>query len=143
MPKSLDPVRVTGSCLCGRVRYAATGPFPAFRYCHCERCQKFTGSAHSSGLLVLKDHLEWVAGKDETKLFVHKEAEDYMRNFCRTCGGPVPKPARDGVHLVIPTGTLDVDPVKRPQANIFWRLRAPWFVATSELPTFEERPPSR
>ena len=141
MSQLSTPRRVTGSCLCGRVRYAATGPFPAFRYCHCERCQKFTGSAHSSGLLVLKERLEWLEGEDQTTLFVHKEAEDYMRRFCRTCGGPVPKPARDGLHMIIPAGTLDVDPGERPQANIFWRLRAPWFVPTSELPTFDERVP--
>ncbi len=137
------PVKVTGSCLCGRVQYEATGPFPAFRYCHCERCQKLTGSAHSSSLLVPRERLRWTSGEKETVLFVYKEAENYTRHFCRTCGGPVPKPTRDGIHMVIPAGTLDGDPQVRPQANIFWRLHAPWYVHASELPTFDERPVSK
>ena len=131
---------IEGSCLCGRVRYEAMGPFPRFAYCHCERCQKSLGTAHSASLLVLKDNLKWVAGGDETTLFVHKEAEGYMRNFCRTCGSPVPKPTRDGKYLVVPAGTLDEDPGVRPQDNIFCRLAASWYVPPESLPKFDERP---
>jgi len=38
---------ITGSCLCGRVHYEITPPYWGFWYCHCERCRKATGSAHS------------------------------------------------------------------------------------------------
>ena len=37
--------QIAGGCLCGKVRYSATGE-PAFvGVCHCTDCQKFTGSA--------------------------------------------------------------------------------------------------
>ena len=37
--------QIAGGCLCGKVRYSASGD-PAFvGVCHCTDCQKFTGSA--------------------------------------------------------------------------------------------------
>lgn len=109
-----EPIEVAGSCLCGRVQYAAKGPFPNFRYCHCERCQKSTGSAHSANVWVPQERFRWVAGESEIVTFVHTEAEDYQRRFCRTCGGPVPKLQRGGKHMMLPGGTLEVDPGVRP-----------------------------
>jgi hypothetical protein len=131
---------VSGSCLCGTVRYEAAGPFSDLRYCHCERCRKATGSAHAANLFVAKEHLRWIAGEEAVVVFRHPEADDYPRGFCRVCGSMVPRLARDGRSMAIPAGSLDSDPGVRPSKNIFWALRAPWFVATSELPTHDAKP---
>ena len=40
-----------GSCLCGEVVYEITGNLGIFKYCHCHRCSKFTGSANDSHLM--------------------------------------------------------------------------------------------
>lgn len=44
-PLSATPVSVKGSCLCGAVRYEATGTPAAFDLDHCSRCRKASGSA--------------------------------------------------------------------------------------------------
>lgn len=49
-----------GSCLCGRVSYEVSGDFDAFYLCHCSRCQKDTGSAHSAKIFVA-DCAAWSA----------------------------------------------------------------------------------
>ncbi len=36
---------MTGSCLCGRVRYEAEGELTAMHHCHCSRCRKHSGAA--------------------------------------------------------------------------------------------------
>ncbi len=42
----------TGGCLCGAIRYEITGP-PLVAYpCHCTACQRLTGSAFSSAVVV-------------------------------------------------------------------------------------------
>ena len=38
---------LTGSCLCGQVRFEVTEPPVSASYCHCTRCQKRTGTAAS------------------------------------------------------------------------------------------------
>ncbi len=35
---------ITGGCLCGAVRYEASEPPHRVGYCHCQMCQKNTGS---------------------------------------------------------------------------------------------------
>ena len=40
---------LTGSCLCGGVRYAIDGELGAVTNCHCSLCRKMSGSAFASG----------------------------------------------------------------------------------------------
>ncbi|WP_431267628.1 GFA family protein [Dankookia sp. P2] len=47
----------SGGCLCGAVRYEITQP-PLVTYtCHCTTCQRLTGSAFSSAVLVAAEAL--------------------------------------------------------------------------------------
>ena len=55
--------KVTGSCLCGKVRYAIMGNLGVFQYCSCSRCRKFTGSAFAANLLVSPDDFAWLQGE--------------------------------------------------------------------------------
>lgn len=41
---------VSGSCFCGAVRYEAEVNLRAAYYCHCQACQKLTGSPASVGI---------------------------------------------------------------------------------------------
>ena len=38
-----DPESLRGSCLCGRVRFEVTAPFPKLYQCHCSLCRKQGG----------------------------------------------------------------------------------------------------
>lgn len=137
---SADKEIVKGSCLCGAVQYEAQGPFTDFRYCHCERCRKATGSAHASNLFMPKEQLRWIAGENNITIFIHKEAENYPRGFCKTCGGMVPRLGRDARYMVVPAGTIENVPPLKPTKNIFWKLKAEWLTPYTELPCFDERP---
>ena len=41
-----------GSCICGEVAFEVEGPFDHFLNCHCSRCRKATGTAHSCEVIV-------------------------------------------------------------------------------------------
>lgn len=138
---SQEPVK--GSCVCGAVRYEATGPWMAFQYCHCSRCRKASGAAHAANLFVPSERFTWLEGEAHVKRFDLPDAKYWSHTFCDTCGSALPWQSRTGKAFIIPAGTLDEDPGERPARNIYVGSRAPWYVHASGLPEFETSAPRR
>jgi hypothetical protein len=134
---------VTGSCLCGGVRYEVKPPAVRFQYCHCLSCRKATSSAHGAMIFFPPENFRWLAGGELIERFTdEKENPGYMRWFCRTCGSAVPRFNRTRQFMLVPAGTLDGDPGVRPERSIFWDERGPWYVGPEALPKFAEGPDS-
>jgi hypothetical protein len=129
-----------GSCLCGKVTCSVHGPYLKFYQCHCDRCQKKTGSAFASLLFTSPENIQWHSGKDNVKRFDLPTAVRFSNVFCVDCGSQVPYLSRDGSMLAIPAGFLDADPGVAPQANIFWKERFCWYEQGQDAPKFEEYP---
>ena len=79
-----------GSCLCGTVKFSLIENVADFRYCFCSRCQKATGSAHASNILVNADAFTWEAGKENLSSYKLLDAKRFEVCFCRTCGTRMP-----------------------------------------------------
>lgn len=138
---SEDAKPVKGSCLCGKVAYEIRPPFLLFRYCCCPRCQKASGSAHVANLFLTSDQFHWTEGADYVVRYDLPEAKRFSTCFCKICGSPLPRISRDGVHVVVPAGSLDEDPGIAPGCSIFWDYRAPWYREPAEMPKFPGYPP--
>ena len=128
---------LSGSCLCGAVRYTATGEEQRFYHCHCSRCRKASGTGHASNLF-LKGTLTWESGEDRIRLYKVPEAERFTNTFCATCGGRVPRFVEQYGVVFIPAGSLDDEPDMGPQAHIFMGSSAAWSCAGGDLPEFDE-----
>jgi len=128
---------LSGSCLCGAVRYQASGELQRFYHCHCSRCRKATGTGHASNLF-LKGTIEWESGQDRIKSYKVPDAERFTNTFCETCGGRVPRFIEQYGMVFIPAGSLDVEPELKPQARIFMGSGANWSCGKAELPEFDE-----
>lgn len=135
--------KLTGTCLCGAVGYAADGPFPVFQYCHCSRCRRVTGSAHGANLFCPPAQFRWTRGADNVQTYAVPGARFFATAFCKTCGSSMPWTNQQGTMVVIPAGSLEGEPTVRPRANIMWSSRAPWFVATNDLDTHDQYPPRK
>ncbi|HZN24657.1 MAG TPA: GFA family protein [Burkholderiales bacterium] len=133
---------VPGTCLCGKVRFEVTPPFTAFRYCHCSRCRKASGSGHAANLLVPRSRFRWLAGQDSIRRYDVPQAQRFSVWFCTECGSRAPHEIRTRDDMLIPAGLLDADPQIRPQVNIFWDSKAEWCADPEELPRFAEYPPA-
>jgi hypothetical protein len=136
----MSHAELTGSCLCGAIRYQVSGEAVRFYHCHCSRCRKATGAGHASNLLVTPaDSIRWLAGADLIASYRLPEAKRFRNCFCTRCGGPVPRviPELDGV--LIPAGTLDCAPPFPPQARIFHASRVDWS-CSDDLPVYPEYP---
>lgn len=129
-----------GSCLCGTVAYEITGNLGIFQYCHCSRCRKFTGSAHTANLLVSPDQFKWLNGESSIGCFTPKETKHFATSFCQNCGSSLPWHTKSGKAVVVPAGTLDDHPGIEPFQNIFCSSKAEWYKQASELPEYNELP---
>jgi len=131
---------VTGSCLCGEITYQYAGPVKVFQYCHCTRCQKFTGSAHASNIIIDPAQFKWLTGKDSVGRFEIPDAKHFATSFCKKCGSSLPWITQSGKAVVIPAGTLDDDPKVRPIHNIYLANKAPWHEQVDNLLKYDELP---
>ena len=131
---------VRGSCLCGAVRFDVTAPFEEMHHCHCSRCRKAHGAAFSTFGRVPATALRLTSGADAIRRY--RSSPPVERTFCGTCGSNLTfgfDPLPDAIWVAV--GTLDDDPVLRPQGHIFAASVAPWHAITDDLPTFDEYPP--
>ena len=131
---------VTGSCLCGAVRFEIRPPISGFRYCHCSRCRKTTGSAHAANLFLPANQFRWLAGESLINRFDLPGAKRFAVWFCTQCGSRVPHKIATTENVLVPAGLLEGDPGIRPDSNIFWGSRAEWCPETPEIAKFEEYP---
>ncbi|WP_430640400.1 GFA family protein [Bradyrhizobium arachidis] len=67
-----------GSCLCGEVAFEVDGPFDCFVNCHCSRCRKATGTAHSCEVIVKASALRWLRGEASVVRFDLPAAANFM-----------------------------------------------------------------
>lgn len=132
-----------GSCLCGQVQYAIEPPLKIFQFCHCSRCQKFTGSMHSANIFVPPEQFRWVAGENLVGRYELPDSKYLTTAFCQSCGSSLPATIKGGSNVIVPAGTLDDDPGIRPQRSVFWGSRAVWCVETGELDKHDELPPRK
>jgi hypothetical protein len=126
---------ISGSCLCGAVRYEADEPFQHFVYCHCSRCRKATGAAHAANALVPRTAFRWLAGEDKVGNYVLPgAARGFATAWCTSCGAPVPHVTRSGLRVIVPAGSLDATPAMKPEIHAHWASRAGWYEDDPALP---------
>lgn len=132
------PTSLSGSCLCGGVTFEVKPPFSAFRYCHCSRCRKASGSAHAANAFVPRPQFRWRTGEALIKRYDLPAAQRFAVWFCGQCGSRVPHEVRGRDDMLIPAGLLDGVPAQKPESSIFWGSRASWYVAPGEMPCHNE-----
>lgn len=132
--------KITGSCLCGEISYQFSAPIKVFQYCHCNRCQKITGSAHASNIIIDPNQFEWLTGETSVGRFELPDAKYFASSFCKTCGSSLPWVTKNGKAMVIPAGTLDNDPKLKPMHNIFYADKACWYENINDLIKYDALP---
>lgn len=129
----------TGSCLCGSVKFKVEGDFDHFFLCHCQYCQKDTGSAHGANLFSNTAILKWISGEDKIKTYVLPSTR-HVKSFCTDCGSALPNIQIDGKLIVVPAGSLDDSLSMKPTAHIFISSKASWEVNLEAIKKFEYLP---
>ncbi len=132
---------LTGSCLCGSVRFEVTEPLVFAGYCHCTRCQRRTGNGASASARVAPGSLRVTSGEELIRSF--DPAEGFKKAFCSACGGALwAQNPSDPEMKFVRMGALDGDPGIRPSYRQFVAYAAPWEpIPDDGLPRYPERVP--
>jgi|TARA_B110000977_G_scaffold27387_1_gene34597 hypothetical protein len=126
---------VSGSCLCGKVKYDISGKIGDVVHCHCQTCRKAHGSAFSSVAAV--SDVEFNLFSTET-LGCFESSPGKRRYFCSSCGTQI-YAKRDGTeHIILRLGSLDDDPKSIEKNHIWVSQKATWYSINSNLPEHQE-----
>ncbi len=130
----------TGGCLCGAVRYEATGEPDYAGHCYCADCRKASGAGF---IPFMGFDAEQVRFSGETRQFrsLSFRGTEAVRNSCPTCGGLVfgGVVGQDVSHTIY-AGSLD-DPTRfQPRMAIFNRDRPDWALIPEGVEVFETMP---
>jgi hypothetical protein len=132
--------RFTGGCLCGAVRYEATGEPTFMGLCFCADCRKASGSGFIPFIGFPAAALRFTG---KTLMYTSKAAAggDAVRNSCPTCGGLVfgGIVGTDDSHTIY-AGSLDDPSVFKPTMAIFARSRPDWVAVPPGLTVFDTMP---
>jgi hypothetical protein len=71
-----------GGCLCGAVRFVATGQPESVAWCHCQSCRKHSGAPVS--VFAAFKRAAYVVTKGEITKF--RSSPGRLRGFCARCG---------------------------------------------------------
>ena len=129
----------TGGCLCGAVRYTATGEPVGKLACHCADCQRQNGTSFSITAVYPSDAVTY---EGELTTYVGKGSSggEVLRKFCGKCGSPVlSNPAMLEGLTMVKAGTLDDAKNFVPQAHAWVRSKHGW-IDLGDMKCYETQP---
>jgi len=125
---------IEGGCLCGAVRYRASGTPYDVTHCHCGICRKASGAPFVSWASFRVAHFCFTSG-EPARFAASLQA---TRTFCRHCGTPLTfqlheKPEEIDVTIC----SLDDPERVVPQDHTWTRSQLSWIALADELPRYE------
>lgn len=122
---------ITGSCLCGTIRYRIEGEIPeGVSGCHCSQCRKVTG--HFSAAAPVK----WSAiTLDGTPRWYDSTPGKARRGFCGTCGSYLFWEQFDGI-VFVSAGSMEAPTGLRLSRHIFYADKGDYYRCDDGAPCY-------
>jgi len=130
---------LSGKCSCGDVRYEIRGEPLVTQACHCDDCQRTTGSAFVIHIIIYEEDFQ-ITGETQMGLGPTGSNAGCELHSCVSCGVIVW--VRYRYHKVpviaVRAGTLTQPQAVEPQAHIFTSRKLPWMRIPTDVPSFTE-----
>ena len=124
---------VSGSCLCGKLRFTANLPTLWVAHCHCTLCQKNAGAAFVTWAGFNEQDVQ-IDDSNKT-LKWYSATENAYRGFCNECGSTIFfKSARwlGELHITVVNIHEEID--RSPQMHVNWSSHQAWLHLADDLP---------
>ena len=126
-----------GGCLCGALRYRASGAPLWVSHCHCRMCQRHTGSAFATFVGFASDCIEWTSGQPS----LYQSSERVERGFCAACGSTITFERAHESEIDVTAGSLDRPESIEPEFHMNTENQVPWLKLADGLPCHHRFPP--
>ena len=114
-----------GSCNCEQVVFTIQSDDTTIYQCHCSICRRASGVHGMAVLVIPKEQLTWISGKDNVATW-RKPGNDWQTWFCQICGSTVPG-HNDDARYFVPAGLISEGTEQLKVAHhIFVDSKAPW-----------------
>jgi len=138
---------LTGSCLCGAIRYTVSVPIAELRACHCTHCQKASGAGGSVNAVIPSTAFHITQGTPKCYGSAADSGRTLNRYFCGDCGSPIySQRATAPDTVVLRAGTIDRAGDMKITTNIWTRSARPWAhidPASKQFPGQPDAPPAQ
>lgn len=125
---------VTGGCMCGAIRYEATGKPINVAYCHCTDCRGYTGAPVVAWATFETKNVRFTKG--ERKIYESSPGKGW--GFCDQCGTSLTWEGESFGNIVTEfhISSLDKPANFVPDRHWFDSERIPWFDVADDLPRY-------
>ncbi|WP_395017237.1 GFA family protein [Dongia sp.] len=132
----------SGGCVCGAVRFTATGEPLRVTLCHCTWCQRRTGSAFGTEVVFESGQVAFTGAPAKYRHHSDESGRWLDVEFCRNCGTNLGFTLELAPGLrTLPAGAFDDPRWIRPEAvafkHIYLRSRRPWSDLTPLVEQYE------
>jgi hypothetical protein len=114
--------RFDGGCLCGAVRFVATGEPIGVAWCHCQSCRKHSGAPVSVFVAFRRDAFTVTEGE----IAKFNSSPGRWRGFCARCGSTLTCEGERSPEMHVHVGAFDEAARFEPTRHIFPEERLPW-----------------
>jgi hypothetical protein len=125
--------RIDGGCLCGTIRYQASGSAGDITHCHCRTCRRASGAPFVTWAGFDSDKFKFTQGQPTS----YASSENVVRTFCSRCGTALTYQRLDLPNSIdVTLGSMD-DPEKiKPEDHTWTESQLSWIALDNHLPTY-------
>ncbi len=126
---------VSGSCLCGNIKFEYYGQVGPASYCHCNDCKKVTGSAFLVSLRFnLKDLKIFTENPSKSFTKISDSGNEITREFCPDCGSPLfTFSPHHPDYVWVKAGCLDDMSIVEPTYQSWTDSKVKWSIIPNDL----------
>lgn len=141
LAQGISHMKVTGGCHCGAIAFEADVDPAKVQICHCNDCQRLTGSAFRVTVAARPEDFVLKEGEPTIYLKTADSGSKRQHAFCGTCGTPVFRmPTDNNPNYSLRVGNLDQRRELSPLRRQIWvKRRFPWVLNVSAIPEPENR----
>ncbi|RFB76403.1 GFA family protein [Methylovirgula sp. 4M-Z18] len=134
-----NPVRATGGCLCGSVRYVVRGPLRDVWACHCPWCRRL--HSHYAAYSACETANLEIIHRGPGKLRWYRSSPAVRHGFCSKCGTQIFWDGRGKNHMSIAASTINEPTGLRLTKHLCVQLKGDYYEITDDVPQENSSPP--